>query len=124
MVRRGLQEDHAAGMPDRCPMKSFLWCSWIVLAACLLSVPSAGQQTTVPEATEGDFVVNNFQFRSGESLPELRLHYTTLGEPVRNAEGRVINAALILHATGGSGHQFLQPIFAGELFSPGQLLDA
>ena len=113
-------------------MKISLCCSSIVLAACLVSsLPSVGQQTTVvgqqttvPEATEGDFVVKNFKFRSGESLPELRLHYTTLGEPVRDAEGRVTNAALILHATGGSGRQFLQPIFAGELFTPGQLLDA
>src|SRR6476620_7409254 len=113
-------------MPNRCPMKIFLFGSSLVLAAaCLIwSLRSTGQQTTVPEATEGDFVVKNFKFRSGESLPELRLHYTTLGEPVRDAEGRVTNAALILHATGGSGRQFLQPIFAGELFSPGQLLDA
>jgi len=68
--------------------------------------------------------VKNFQFRSGESLPELRLHYTTLGKPAKSAEGRVTNAVLILHGTGGTGHQFLQPIFAGELFGPGQLLDA
>jgi len=74
--------------------------------------------------TEGDFVVKNFTFRSGETLPELRLHYTTLGKPVRNPDGRVTNAVLILHGTGGSGRQFLQPQFAGELFGPGQLLDA
>jgi len=54
----------------------------------------------------------------------LRLHYTTLGKPNRNAEGRVTNAVLILHGTGGSGQQFLQPQFAGELFGLGQLLDA
>ena len=85
--------------------------------------PAAGQQAA-PASTEGDFVVKNFQFRSGESLPELRLHYTTLGKPARDAEGRVRNAVLILHGTGGTGHQFLSPIFAGELFGPGQLLDA
>src|SRR5713226_4941817 len=90
----------------------------------LASMPSAGQQAGLPPTTEGDFVVKNFQFRSGESLPELRLHYTTLGKPVRNAEGRVTNAVLILHGTGGAGSQFLQPVFAGELFGPGQLLDA
>jgi homoserine O-acetyltransferase len=83
----------------------------------------AAQQTAAPAPAEGDFVVHDFKFRSGESLPELRLHYTTLGKPVHNAEGRVTNAVLILHGTGGTGHQFLIPIFAGELFGPGQLLD-
>jgi homoserine O-acetyltransferase len=86
--------------------------------------PAAGKQNATPAATEGDFVVKSFQFRSGESLPELRLHYTTLGKPTKNAQGRVTNAVLILHGTGGTGHQFLTPIFAGELFAPGQLLDA
>jgi homoserine O-acetyltransferase/O-succinyltransferase len=86
--------------------------------------PAAAQQASVPATTEGDFVVKNFQFRSGESLPGLRLHYTTLGKPAKNAQGRVTNAVLILHGTGGTGHQFLAPIFAGELFGPGQLLDA
>jgi homoserine O-acetyltransferase/O-succinyltransferase len=85
---------------------------------------AAGQQTTVPATTEGDLVVKDFKFRSGESLPELRLHYTTLGKLTRDAQDRVSNAVLILHGTGGSGQQFLQPVFAGELFGPGQLLDA
>src|SRR6184192_34613 len=98
--------------------------------ACSLGVflfwdsPAAGQQTATPATTEGDFVAKNFQFRSGESLPELRLHYTMLGKPAKDAQGRVTNAVLILHGTGGTGHQFLSPIFAGELFGPGQLLDA
>ena len=90
----------------------------------LASLPAQGQVAKWPGTTEGDFVVKNFKFRSGETLPELRLHYTTLGKPVRNTEGRVTNAVLILHGTGGSGSQFLQPIFAGELFGPGQLMDA
>jgi len=85
--------------------------------------PAPGQQAAAPATTEGDFVVKNFRFRSGETLPELRLHYTTLGKPAKNAQGRVTNAVLILHGTGGTGHQFLSPIFAGELFGPGQLLD-
>jgi homoserine O-acetyltransferase len=89
----------------------------------LASLPGLGQTAKWLGTTEGDFVVKNFKFRSGETLPELRLHYTTLGKPSRNAEGRVTNAVLILHGTGGSGSQFLQPIFAGELFGPGQLLD-
>ena len=89
----------------------------------LASLPGQGQVANWPGTTEGDFIAKNFKFRSGETIPELRLHYATLGKPVRNAEGRVTNAVLILHGTGGSGNQFLQPIFAGELFGPGQLLD-
>lgn len=73
---------------------------------------------------EGDFFVHNFRFADGETLPDVRLHYTTLGAPQRDSNGRVTNAVLILHGTGGTGHQFLQPIFAGVLFGPGQLLDA
>jgi homoserine O-acetyltransferase/O-succinyltransferase len=98
----------------------------ISLIALLLSQVAASfaQQTAAPATTEGDYVAKDFKFRSGESLPEVRLHYTTLGKPARDAQGRVTNAVLILHGTGGSGKQFLQPIFAGELFGPGQLLDA
>jgi homoserine O-acetyltransferase/O-succinyltransferase len=97
--------------------------------ACLVAIllfaafSCTAQQTPPPATTEGDFVVHDFKFRSGESLPELKLHYTTLGKPARDAQGRVTNAVLILHGTGGTGHQFLQPQFAGVLFGPGQLLD-
>jgi homoserine O-acetyltransferase len=83
-----------------------------------------GVGTATPPTQEGDFVVRDFRFASGETLTELRLHYTTLGTPARGAGGRVTNAVLILHGTGGNGHQFLRPQFAGELFGPGQLLDA
>jgi homoserine O-acetyltransferase len=93
----------------------------IVCAAVILfmGLPCAAQQTSAPATTEGDFVVKNFKFQSGETLPELRLHYTTLGKQARDAQGRVTNAVLILHGTGGTGHQFLTPIFSGELFGPG-----
>jgi homoserine O-acetyltransferase/O-succinyltransferase len=83
-----------------------------------------GTQGSAALATvEGDFVVHNFHFRSGESLPEVRLHYTTLGKAAKDAQGRTTNAVLILHGTGGSGQQFLAPYFAGPLFAPGQPLD-
>ncbi|MGA2396788.1 MAG: alpha/beta fold hydrolase [Steroidobacteraceae bacterium] len=72
---------------------------------------------------EGDYVIPNFRFASGEALPELRLHFTTLGKPRRDEHGRVTNAVLLLHGTGGSGHSFLAPRFAGVLFGKGQLLD-
>jgi homoserine O-acetyltransferase len=104
--------------------RSFALHIGIILAA---GFSCAAQQTpvpaTIPATTEGDFVAHDFKFHSGESLPELRLHYRTLGKPARDAQGRVTNAVLILHGTGGSGQQFLQPQFAGELFGPGQLLD-
>src|ERR1700733_14491294 len=87
------------------------------------AIPCVAQQPTSPAAVEGDFVIHNFQFHSGESLPELRLHYTTLGKPVKDAAGHTTNAVLILHGTGGTGSGFLDPIFAGVLFGPGQLLD-
>src|SRR5438034_1541455 len=98
----------------------------LVLAATVslsASPPTPGQTANWPATTESDFTVKNFKFHSGETLPELRLHYTTLGKPARDAQGRVTNAVLILHGTGGTGHQFLTLIFAAELFGPGQLLD-
>ena len=85
--------------------------------------PSFAQERSLPAAQEGDYVARDFKFRSGQSLAELRLHYRTIGEPVRDANGRVTNAVLILHGTGGSGMQFLSPQFAGELFGRGQPLD-
>lgn len=78
---------------------------------------------TSPALQEGDYVAHDFHFKSGETMPELRLHYMTLGKPLRDANGRTTNAILILHGTGGSGRQFLQPQFAGVLFGPGQLFD-
>jgi homoserine O-acetyltransferase len=72
---------------------------------------------------EAEVVLKDFRFRDGESLPELRIHYTTLGEPHRNAAGQIDNAVMVLHGTGGDGHQFLRPQFADELYGPGQPLD-
>jgi homoserine O-acetyltransferase len=83
-----------------------------------------GQVPQQATSQEGDYVLHDFHFKSGETLPELRMHYMTLGKPVRNGSGQVTNAVLILHGTGGSGRQFLAPQFANELFGPGQLLDA
>jgi len=95
-----------------------------VAAMLAVVTPCFAQQPPSAAATEGDFVIHNFQFHSGESLPELRLHYTTLGKPARDAQGRTTNAVLILHGTGGTGQQFFQPQFASVLFGAGQLLDA
>src|SRR5215469_5836791 len=101
----------------------------VLSASCVLAVMalpirvSHAQQTPPYPTKEGDYVARDFRFRSGESLPELRLHYTTLGEPSRDAKGHITNAVLILHGTGGTGHQFFAPQFADELYGPGQPLD-
>ncbi|MFZ0415442.1 MAG: alpha/beta fold hydrolase [Candidatus Acidiferrales bacterium] len=109
-------------------MKSHLRFFFLILAAALV-LPSTtfAQRAASTQAWpthEGDFVVHNFHFRDGETLPDVRLHYTTLGQPQHDASGRVTNAVLIMHGTGGTGHQFLRPVFAGVLFGTGQLLDA
>lgn len=88
--------------------------------AALLSTSAVGAQ---PAPTEGDFSVADFALASGATLPALRMHYRTLGAPRRGADGRIENAVLILHGTGGTGAQFLSPQFAGALFGPGQPLD-
>jgi homoserine O-acetyltransferase/O-succinyltransferase len=72
---------------------------------------------------QGDWVARDFEFKSGEKMAELRLHYTTLGSPVRNAQGRVSNAVIVMHGTGGTGGAFLSSGFAGELFGKDQPLD-
>src|SRR5271168_4861762 len=96
----------------------------LLVAVAFLAAGMAFAQTPSQyPVVEGDFVAHNFKFKSGEELPELHLHYRTLGKPDRDAQGQVTNAVLILHGTGGSGQNFLGPQFAGELFGPGQLLD-
>jgi homoserine O-acetyltransferase len=72
-----------------------------VLFVVLRLASTSSAQTVTP--TQGDFSITNFRFTSGEVLPELRLHYRTLGKPNRDASGRVRNAVLIIHGTGGSG---------------------
>jgi homoserine O-acetyltransferase len=72
---------------------------------------------------EGDYVARDFRFQNGAVLPELKLHYTTLGTPVRDKQGHVTNAVLLLHGTTGTGKNFLGPTYAKELFGAGQPLD-
>ena len=94
------------------------------LALLLASItPVHAQDPTVEGAVEGDAILKDFAFANGEKLPELKIHYTTLGTPQRDKKGNVTNAVMILHGTGGTGKQFFQPQFADELFGPGQLLD-
>ncbi len=101
-------------------IKSVLSCLPLLLITVSIDASAAGY----PDPVEGDFVIRNFKFRSGDTLPELRIHYRTIGVPRRGPDGVVNNAVLILHGTTGSGAQFLQPVFAGELFPSGRPLDA
>ena len=102
-----------------------------ILLACLLAAglaPFIGTARAESPASgarpvEGDYVIRDFRFASGESLPELRLHYTTLGNLHRDSHGKVDNAVLVLHGTGGTGRSLLNEHFAGVLFGKGQLLD-
>lgn len=96
----------------------------ICLACVWLLQPGISSAQTYPAPVERDFVVRDFQFQSGEALPEVRLHYRTIGTPQKGPDGVVRNGVLILHGTGGSGRGFLTETFAGRLFGRGQLLDA
>jgi len=84
--------------------------SWTLMS----STPSAADY---PAPKEGDWIAKDFKFHTGQIMPELRLHYTTIGEPT----GQPV---LVLHGTGGSAANMLTPAFGGELFGPGQPLDA
>jgi homoserine O-acetyltransferase len=97
----------------------------VLLAIGLASfvAPSAFAQSAVAQGTEGDFEMRDFRFTDGSTLPVLRIHYTTLGRPRKDAAGVVRNAVLILHGTTGSGRGFLSRNFGGELFQAGQPLD-
>ena len=96
----------------------------LALFAGATTAVAASAQGWGAAGKQGDFLVKNFKFTTGEVLPELKLHYTTLGTPKKDANGIVRNAVLILHGTGGTGRSFLSNSYAGELFGPGQLLDS
>ena len=92
----------------------------------LLALLAAQTATPVPKSWpthEQDVVLKDFRFADGERLPSVRMHVTTLGAPHRNAAGQIDNAVMVLHGTGGTGKQFLQPQFADELYGVGQPLD-
>ncbi|MEP6885065.1 MAG: alpha/beta fold hydrolase [Gammaproteobacteria bacterium] len=106
--------------------RQFLAACSCIMALCLARTgitadysPAAGEAPY-----EGDYILHDFHFASGEVLQELRLHFTALGKPKHDAHGRVSNAVLILHGTGGSGRSLLNEHFAGVLFGKGQLLDS
>jgi len=110
----------------------------LIAASFLFSVAANGQTMSLPPsnppgaqqapaqtwpAVDGTILLPNFRFGTGETLPQLKLHYLTLGTPHRNAAGHVDNAVLLLHGTGGNAHSLMNPLFSNELFGPGQPLD-
>ncbi|WP_426419996.1 alpha/beta fold hydrolase [Bradyrhizobium genosp. A] len=90
--------------------------SFAALSAVLLSVSTSVFAADYPAPKQGDWIARDFKFHTGEVMPELKLHYTTVGEPT----GQPV---LVLHGTGGPGASMLTPAFAGELFGAGQPLD-
>ena len=93
-------------------------CVTLVLAVAI------SRAADYPAPTESDYSIGDFKFTDGETLPDLRIHYRTVGRSEKNADGKTTNAILIMHGTTGSGAQFIRPEFGGELFGPGQPLDA
>ena len=95
----------------------------IVLTLLALASIASAQTPAKWPTQEGTYIIKNFHFGSGESLPELKLHYLTLGKPHRGADGHTDNAILLLHGTGGSANSLLSPVFSNVLFGPGQPFD-
>src|SRR5215831_8863405 len=95
---------------------------FLCITLVFAEAPAAGQNYPAPVGD--DYIISDFHFHDGAVLPQLKLHYRTIGKPVKDGSGIVRNAVWIGHGTGGSGSSFLTPRFAGVLFGPGQLLDA
>jgi homoserine O-acetyltransferase len=91
--------------------------SCAALSAALVLTSVTAMAADYPAPKQGDWIARDFKFHTGATMPELRLHYTTVGEP----SGQPV---LVLHGSGGSAASMLTPAFAGELFGPGQPLDA
>ena len=106
---------------------TLLTVSWLALTF-IFAQEGATKKAAVQESlvtAEGDYVINDFHFVDGESLPELTLHYRTIGQPVRNpSTGDVENAILLIHGTTGTGRQFLTKDFQDVMLQPDQPLDA
>lgn len=104
-----------------------LFCAGLALAL-FAALPLASNAQTpppaVPNLAEGDFVMKDFAFRDGKTLPEVKVHYYTFGTPQKDASGKITNAVLMLHGTTGTGRNALAPNFVNNLYQPGQSLDA
>ncbi len=101
----------------------FLFLAALALQPASTPAPVAAPAAITWPTQEGDVTLTDFKFSTGETLPRLNMHYTTLGKPHRNTAGEIDNAVMVLHGTGGTGQQFLRPQFADELYGSGQPLD-
>src|SRR5438067_10473417 len=88
-----------------------------------LPMPQTDAAASWPNYCEDDFVIEDYRFASGELMPELRLHYRTMGVPRRNAAGKIVNGVLLLQGNTGTGANWLRPSLADELYGPAQPLD-
>jgi homoserine O-acetyltransferase len=95
-----------------------------VLAGFAGPALAADVNTNWPGYQTGDYTIQNYKFVSGETLPELKLHYRTIGTAQRNAKGGIVNGVLLLQGNTGTGDNWFRPTLADELFKPGQPLDA
>jgi len=95
----------------------------ILIVVLTVSLSAQTESHTAWPVKDGTYVIKNFRFGTGETFPELKLHYLTLGEPHRDSAGHTDNAILLLHGTGGNAHTLLNPVFSEVLFGPGQPLD-
>jgi homoserine O-acetyltransferase len=105
-------------------IKRALSAALLIASLVPASFVPAWAQTSWPNQREGDFILRDFKFASGETIAELKQHYTTLGTEKRNEAGEIVNGVLLLHGTSGAGTDWLRPSLADELFAPGQPLDA
>jgi homoserine O-acetyltransferase len=94
-----------------------------LIIIALIASPNGNTQTSHWPVQDGNYIIKDFHFGSGESLAQLKLHYLTLGTPHRDPAGHTDNAVLLLHGTGGDAHSLLNPVFSDVLFGPGQALD-
>ena len=98
-----------------------------VVGAALVSIAASAlaerENTNWPNYKEGDFIIGDYKFANGQTLPQLKLHYRTLGSAARNAAGEIVNAVLLLQGNTGTGANWLRPTLADELFKDGQPLD-
>jgi homoserine O-acetyltransferase len=96
----------------------------VVVLLFVLGLASAAGAQSFPTPERHDFIVRNFRFQSGESLPEIRIHYRTIGTPARDAKGRLTNGVMVLHGSSGDAGQVLAASFTGPLLGRGGPLDA
>src|SRR4029077_1289212 len=99
----------------------------LIIAAMLAGAVPGGPaevNTNWPGYQAGDYVIKDYKFVSGETLPGVKLHYRTIGTAQRDANGNIINGVLLLQGNTGTGDNWFRPSLADELFAPGQPLDA